>query len=245
MVGWGLELFGGNKTPSAWRPTHRWLFTVENVADANEATEICCRILYAIAAIQAVVIVSYSLTGSALLTYLFDPVLMLLLAWFIHHKKSRTAATLLGSGIVYVFLLTLGNKIEIQIVPGGMGGKNIILSIFSLFGIYKGLQGTFRYHQLSGSKINSKNIWIMLGLLLLYNVFIIGIFMAIALYVKLQHQELWGYGDEAVSRHALGGAVILCILFASACTAFRILPWTKNKPLVAGTSSSSGSTEPS
>ncbi len=238
-------MFGGNYTPSAWRPTHRWFFTVGSVADANEATEICCRILYAVAAIQTVIFVTYSFTSDAPLTNLFDPVLQLLLAWFVHHKKSRTAAVLLGAGTVYVFLLTLGNKIEIQIAPGGVGGRNIILATIALYGIYKGLQGTFRYHKLSNSKIVSNNVWIMSGLFLLYNGLVFGIFILISLYLRLQQQQFWGHGDEAFSSDAVGGAVILCMILVSASTAFRILPWTKNKPLVARTASSTGSTEPS
>ena len=238
-------MFGGNNTPSAWRPTHRWFFTVGRIAEANEATEICCRILYAVAAIQTVVLVTSSYTLDTPLTYLFDPALQLLLAWFIHHKKSRTAAALLGAGTVYVFLLTLGSRIEIHIVPGGMGGRNIILATIALYGIYKGLQGTFRYHQLSNSKIIGKNVWIMSGLFLLYNGLVFGIFILISLYLRLRQQEFWGHGDEAFSNDAVGGVVILCMLLASASTAFRILPWTKNKPLVARTPSAKGTTEPS
>ncbi len=238
-------MFGENKMRSAWRPTHRWFFTVGSVADANEATEICCRILYVVAAIQTIILVASSFTSNTPLTNLFDPVLQLLLAWFIHHKKSRTAAALLGAGTVYVFLLTLGSRIEIQIVPGGMGGRNIILATIALYGIYKGLQGTFRYHQLYNSKVIGKNVWIMLGVFLLYNGLVIGIFMLIYLYLRLQQQEFWGHGDEAFSNHAVGGVVMLCMLLASASTAFRILPWTKNKPLVARTSPSTDSTEPS
>ena len=82
-------MFGGNKMRSAWRPTHRWFFTVGSVADANEATEICCRIIYAVAAIQTIVLVASSFTSNVPLANLFDPVLQLLLAWFIHHKKKQ------------------------------------------------------------------------------------------------------------------------------------------------------------
>lgn len=238
-------MFGRKKRPSVAMPVRRWFFKVYNVADANEATKICRQVLYAVAAIQAIIIVSFVLSGGAPLTYLFDAVLMLLLAWFIDHKKSRTAAVVLGLGTVYVFLLTLGSKIGIQIVSGGMGGENIIFAILAMYGIYKGLQGTFRYHYLSNNKIIAKNAWKMLGLFLLYNVLVFGIYIMIALYLRLQQQEIWGYVYEDFSNGAVGGALILCMILVSASTAFRILPWTKNKPLVARTTSATGSTEPS
>ncbi len=170
---------------------------------------------------------------------------MLLLAWFIDHKKSRTAAVLLGVGTVYVFVNTLGNKIGIQIVPDGLDGKNIILATLALYGIYKGLQGTFKYHQLSNNKVIGKNIWKMLGLFLLYNTLAFGIFILIALYLKLQQQEFWRYVHEDFSNDAVDGTLMLCMILVSASTAFRILPWTKNKPLVARTASATDSTEPS
>ena len=238
-------MFGRKERPAVAMPVRRWFFKVYNVADANEATKICRQVFYAVAAIQAIIIVSFALSGGAPLTYHFDPVLMLLLAWFIDHKKSRTAAVVLGLGTVYVFLLTLGNKIGIQIVSGGMGGKNIILTILEIYGIYKGLQGTFKYHHLSNNKVIVKNVWKMLGLFLLYNVLVFGTYIMIALYLRLQQQEFWRYVHEDFSNDAVGGAVILCMILASASTAFRILPWTKNKPLVARTTSATGSTEPS
>ena len=238
-------MFGRKERPSVAMPVRRWFFKVHNVADANEATKICYQVFFAVTAIQAIAIVSLSILGGTPITYLYDPILKFVLAWFIDHKKSRTAAVLLGFGAVYVFVITLANKIGMQIISDGLGGKNIILAVLALYGIYKGLQGTFQYHQLSNNKVIVKNVWKMLGLFLLYNTLAFGIFMLIALYLKLQQQEFWRYVHEDFSNDAVGGAVILCMILASASTAFRILPWTKNKPLVARTTSATGSTEPS
>ncbi len=220
---------GRNKTPSVAKPKRRWFFKVETVADADEAIKICYQTFYALAAIQAIILGGFALfTGTSFVNF-FDPVLMLVLAWFIHHEKSRTAAVMLGVYTVFIALSTFGNRIGIDII-GGFGGKNIVLAALALYGIYKGLQGTFKYHRLVGNKVIGKNVWKMAGILLLYYVLVFGILILIS---------------DSFSDDALGFVGLLCIFLVSAGTAFRILPWTKNKPLIARTSSSAGSDEPS
>ena len=206
----------------------RLFFKVENVADADAAIKICYQIFYLLAAIQAVLIVTL-FAGASYLNF-FDPVLMLILAWFIHHKKSRTAATILGIYTIFIAVLTFGNRMGIYL--GGFGGKNIMLALIALYGIYKGVQGTFRYHQLVKHEVIWRNVWKMLGLTFLYNIVFLGILMLVPLHPNLE-QKVWGYGEDAFSDEVIGGAGILCILLASAGTAFRVLPWTKNKPLIA------------
>ena len=166
----------------------------------------------------------------------FDPILMLVLAWFIHDKKSRTAAVMLGMYTVLIAISTLGNRIGVDLI-GGFGGKNIVLAALAVYGIYKGLQGTFKYHELVENEVIWGNVWKMLGLSLLYNILGFGILILIT-YLPLTfppgvEQCLWGYDESAFCDDVFGGVTMLSIFLASAGTAFRVLPWTKNKPLIA------------
>ena len=221
------EMFGREKTSSAVKQKRRWFFKVENIIDAEEAIKIGYQAFYALAAIQAVI--PFALYLNVSVANFFGPILMLVLAWFIHPEKSSTAAVMLGVYTVFIALSTFGNRIGIDII-GGFGGKNIVLAALALYGIYKGLQGTFKYHRLVGNKVIGKNVWKMAGILLLYYVLVFGILILIS---------------DSFSDDTLGFVGLLCIFLVSAGTAFRILPWTKNKPLIARTSSSTGSDEPS
>ena len=115
-------MFGRNKASSATKAKRRWFFKVENVADADEAIKICYQTFYALAAIQAVLFGGLWFAGSIPTDNLIDPVVILILAWFIHHKKSRTAAIILGIYAIYIAVITFGNRIGMNL---GGGGKNI------------------------------------------------------------------------------------------------------------------------
>ena len=224
-------MFGRKKASSVTKPKRRWFFKVENIADAEEAIKICYQTFYALAAIQAVIFsFLYIMSDVSVLSY-FDPILMLILAWFIDHKKSRTAAVMLGMYAVPIAVITLGNRLGVNLTDGLGGGKNIVLSALALYGMYKGLQGTFKYHDLVEDEVIVKNVWKMTGLLFLYNIVALGILLSVSLTVLILGQGL--FGPDQFSDEAVGGMLFLCIFFASAGTAFRILPWTKNKPLIA------------
>jgi hypothetical protein len=139
-------MFGKRKESSGTKQKRRWFFKVDTIADAEEAIKISYQTFYTLAAIQAVVFFALYIffNGSAL--NLIDPIIILVLAWFIHHKKSRSAAVILGFYTVIIAIITLANKIEMN---SGLnrGGRNIVLVAIALYAIYKGLQGTFKYHR--------------------------------------------------------------------------------------------------
>lgn len=229
-------MLGKKKVSSTSKKKQRWFFNVESIADAEEAIKIGYQTFYALAAIQAVVLVGVYIFSNGSIFSFFDPILMFLLAWFIDHKKSRTAALVLGMHTVLVAIVTLGNRIGVNL-GGGFGGTNIVLAALALYGIYMGLQGTFKYHKIVGSEVITKNVWRMTGLFFLYNavfnVVLFGIFISVSLANPLFWEKLFGYGEDAFPDEVLGVAMMLCILFASAGTVFRVLPGTKNKPLIA------------
>ena len=228
-------MFGRKKAPSAVKQKRRWFFKVENIADAEEAIKIGYQTFYALAAIQAVVLAGLYIFSNVAVANFLDPMLMLVLAWFIDHKKSRTAAVMLGMYTVLIAISTLGNRMGVNLT-GGFGGKNIVLAALALYGIYKGLQGTFKYHNFVENKVIIKNVWKMTGLFFLYNFIALGILVSVSLADPRLEQGFWGYGEGAFSDDVVGAAMMLCIFLASVGTAFRILPWTKNKPLIASKS---------
>ncbi len=108
-------MFGRKKTSSAVKQKRRWFFKVENIADAEEAIKIAYQTFYALAAIQAVVLSGLYIFSNVSVANFFDPILMLVLAWFIHHKKSRTAAVMLGMYTVLIAIITLGNRMGVNL----------------------------------------------------------------------------------------------------------------------------------
>lgn len=227
----GNEMFGRKKSSSAVKQKQRWFFKVENAADAEDAIKICYGTFYALAAIQAVVLTAFYFISNTSVSNLFDPVLMVSLAWFVHHKKSRTAAVMLGMYAIPIAIITLGNRAGVDLT-GGFGGRNIFLAAFALYGAYKGLQGTFKYHRFARHEVITKNVWKMIGLFFLYNIVAVGILVSVTLAVPALEQGFWGYGESAFSEDVVGGVLILCIFIASMATVFRVLPGTKDKPLI-------------
>ena len=73
----------------------------------------------------------------------------------------------------------------------------------------------------------------MTGLFFLYSIVALGVLVSVSLTNPRLEQGFWGYGEVAFSDNVVGAAVMLPIFLALAGTAFRILPWTKNKPLIA------------
>ena len=212
-----------SKASAEAKQKRRWFFKVENVSDAEEAMKACYQTFYAIAALQAAILVTLHYLGKNVgIATVIDPVAAFALAWFVHYKKSRTAAVLLGMYALGCTLITLGNRAGVN-TGDEVGGRNLLLAVLAIYAAYKGLQGTFKYHSLTGTRIVGKNIVKMSALWVLYNVAAISLII-----IALAETELrYGRFPEDV----VGGALILCILIISAGTAFRILPWTRNKPL--------------
>jgi hypothetical protein len=55
---------------------------------------------------------------------------------------------ILGFYTVIITIITLENKTKVTFIADSVnaGGKNIVLAAIALYAIYKGLQGTFKYH---------------------------------------------------------------------------------------------------
>ena len=189
-------MLGRKQSSSPSRPKRRVFFSVRTVADAEEAVRICYQAFYALAAIQAVLIVVLSSLSSPVYENLADPIFVVVLAWFIGNKKSRIAATMIAAYSVVIILITAGNRAGIQL--GTLGGRNIILAIIALFAAYKGLQGTFKYHRLIKSEIIWKHVVRMLSLFVLYSLVLIGVLFLVGLHPSLE-RFLSGYGEKTVS----------------------------------------------
>lgn len=225
-------MFGRIKTSQAVNKRRRWFFEVKNISDSEDAIRNCYQIFYFLAAFQAVMLSVTYVFHTASISNFIDPIFILVLAWFIDHKKSRTAAVMLGIYALLTAIITLENRMGLGL-SGGFGGKNILLAAIALYGIYMGLIGTFKYHNLVQDKVIKENVLKMTGIGLIYNILFLGLFMLITVLFPSLEQRFWGYGPGAFSDDVVGGAMILCVVLASAGTAFRILPWTKNKPLIA------------
>ena len=229
-------MFRTRKSFISPRRGQTWLFKIENISDAEIAIKICYQILYVLATVQAVTISIFYVYDSRYdLSSFIDPLIILCLAWFIEHKKSRTAAAILAIyAVMPVAIATI--EIVFRNQPGvnlrsSFDHTNIMMTIAKMFASYKGVKGTYRYHHLSHHIVNFGNIWKMAGLCTIYNILVFVIFIFIAVLSHLA-QRIWGSTASVLSDDTLGGALIIGMLLASAGTAFRILPWTKNKPLI-------------
>ena len=134
----------------------RWFFPVVTTDDAHDAIKIAYQTAFVLSGIQAVVLIIVSLLSGHLSGNVLDPIFMAALALSMKSRPSRLAATvLLGYSLVIgatTQLARLGSPIT------DFGGKNIILAALFIFAGYKGLQGTFGYHRLHGTKIRVRNV---------------------------------------------------------------------------------------
>jgi hypothetical protein len=138
---------------SGTNPKRRWFFKVDDMTDAKEAMKIGYQVMYGLAAMQAILAtISYAISDTSLLS-LLDPILVLILAWSIHHMTSRVAAGLSGVYFLLVLIQVLHNITAVNAFGQRRGiVGSLILTVLALYGAYKALQGTIKYHQLLGAE---------------------------------------------------------------------------------------------
>jgi hypothetical protein len=203
--------------------SHRWFFKVTTTNEANEAIAICYKGFYALAVIQgALITLSVYFTDSGYAN-LLDPLLMVGLAWLVQHRYSRSAAlTLLGYALL-VGVLTVSARIGLPLAD--FEGRNVVLAALAVYVAYKGVQGTFRYHQLFGSKIIWRNVIVKYAMIVAYNVAASGILVLASLHPVL---ETWLL---TLSDLVLGSILLAMLLSLTMAGAFKLLPGTR-APLV-------------
>jgi hypothetical protein len=136
---------------SGTKPRRRWFFKVENMTDAKEAMKIGYQAMYGLAVMQAIT-VFYAISDASLLS-LLDPVFVLILAWSVHHMTSRVAAGLSGAYFLLALIQVLQNITAVNAFGQRRGiVGSLILTVLALYGAYKALQGTIKYHQLLGAE---------------------------------------------------------------------------------------------
>lgn len=128
----------------------RWFFPIVTVDDAHDAIKIAYQTTFAIAGIQAVLLLTFSWLSGSLSSSAFDPVVMAAFAMTLRSRASRLAATVLFAYALLIGLLTLWARMGFQFT--NFGGKNVILAALFVYASYKGLQGTFGFHRVYGTK---------------------------------------------------------------------------------------------
>lgn len=208
---------------------HRWFFKIENLDDAHDAMKAAYQMFYVLAAIQGGVVGFLVVSGNTSVGNILDPILMVFLACLIHLRQSRTAAILL---IIYAILTGFITLISLLGVPhdNGFGGKNIVLSALAIYGAYKGIQGTFKFHALSKTEIIWENVFILTGMIMVYVALCFILLFIILNFIPSVDRYLYGTGGEAgVSDDVLGTLIIIPFLAVIAAGAFRVLPGTRTR----------------
>ncbi|MCH7935707.1 MAG: hypothetical protein IH994_01280 [Proteobacteria bacterium] len=209
----------------------RWFFKVESLDDAHDAMKIAYQTFYALAAIQGVIIGFLAVLWNTPATNLADPVFMVFLAWLIHLRQSRTAATLLMIYAIPIGFLTLMSRLGIP-HDFSFGGKNIILAALAIYGAYKGIQGTFKFHALSKTEVIWKNVLIQTGIITIYVVLCIVVVFLMS-FVPAFEPYFWGTGaQEPLPDEILGFIVLTPGAAVIVAGVFRILPGTRTREIV-------------
>lgn len=200
---------------------HRWFYKVESLEDAQEAMKAAYTSFYAIAGIQTLVILFLGTTSDTnLLTHLLDPIFMVFMALLIQLRQSRTAAVLLLVYSIYIGLITMMARFG---APIGVGGKNVVLAIMAIYGAYKGVQGTYKFHVFSKTRTIWKNTFKQTGIIAAYS---ISYFVIISLLTIVPEVE-------ALSDNVLGSIILIPVFAIILLGSFHILPGTRNLVLVA------------
>ena len=202
---------------------YRWFFSVTDIDSSNEAIKIAYQTAFGMAAIQAVIIIFISLSNPSVAINLADSVFMAALGVIIKVRKSRISA--LGLFIYSLFIAgsTLANKVGIP--TGTFSGKNIILAVLLVYGAYKGVQGTFKYHQFIGTSINLMKL-IKLSLIVAgYVILVTGLYFGAMVLPQFESFFL------SISDSLLGILWIAPVLTVVLLGAAGLLPGTRNSNL--------------
>ena len=205
----------------------RWSFKVKMVADAEEAIKNSYQVYYFIAALYAVIAGTLAAFGNTSYGNLIDPIVIFVLAWFIANRKSRIAALLLAVVSVVIFLSTLQNINAAN--PRDLGGKNFLFAFICLYAAFKGLQGTFIYHRFMENKVIGTNVWKMFWIFLFYNV---ALFVLVVAVLFLGDLAVGGIPDNPGRISDAAWIYVLGMFAILLGFAFRVLSWTKDKPLI-------------
>lgn len=200
-------------------------FKAKNLDDAFEAMRLAYQVFYALAAIHVFVLfVFFAPPDASDLVSLLDTAVMVLLARLIQLRESRTAAIFLLIESVYFIDTRLNMHFEAW--TGGTWAGYIFFVAFAIFsacmiyGACMGIQGTFKFHALSASKVVWKNVFIQTGVISTYALLS---FVATAILFS---------GGEGMSDETYGFIFFAPIFAAIFAGAFRVLPGTRKRVLV-------------
>jgi len=216
----------GDPSTLAPKPKRRWFFKIQTIDDAEYAMKIAYQCFYALAILQAIVLGLFlafdnEVTGPL---NLFDPALLAFLAWMIQARQSRTAAVVSLVYSVFIVFITLSAFTGTPI-PGTFGGKNIFLAAIAVYAAYMGIQGSFKYHLLRGSRVNRIKLAKKAGLTTLY---VVAVFALIVFLIVFAAPEaIWGTPEQQISDDALGAIVLLPMFVTIIFGALGFLPGTK------------------
>ena len=173
----------------------RWFFPVVTADDARDAIKIAYKTVFAVAGIQAVVLIIFSWMSGSLSADVFDPVLMAALAMSMKSRRSRLAASVLFGYSLPIGVITLLARLGSPVTD--FGGKNVILAVLFIYASYKGVQGTFGYHRIHRTKTSVRNVvkltLIILGYVIGVTIVYFGLF-----FVPASMTAFEGMSDELI-----------------------------------------------
>jgi len=185
---------------------------IETREQAQKAINEVAYGLYILAAIQFILL--YLLLHSKLA--LSDVVFMLSMGFILQRSRSRSVAIIITIYAVYISAATLATKIGIS----HEGGTNVFLAAIVAYAAYRGVVGTFVYHQHMNCRSDAKHIVILsiIASVLTIVVFFFTIFVGIAVGYNLDR-------DDDVN--ALGLVLLMTILATWLVVFNRFLPFTR------------------
>ena len=202
----------------------RWFFEVITLQDAFDAMKICYMTFFALAAIQGVLMIVFALFFEGWADRILDAFLMFTLAWLVQLRQSRTATICLMLYSIYILFLTAAALFGFPMME--FSWINIILGILAVYGAYKGIQGTFKYHRLQNTSVILKNVLIRTAVIVLYNIIWFGV-----LFVSMFHPTIeWlflGTGEGTLSDDIVELIFFVPMLVLTFAGAFRVLPGTR------------------
>jgi len=174
--------------------------------------------LYMLAALQF--ILSYLFLHSE--PILGDVIFMLLMGFSLQRSRSRSVAIVITIYAVFIFAVTLAQKIGVY---HGSGGTNFVLAAIFAYTAYRGGVATFVYHRHMNSRSNMKHIVILsvLASVLTIVVFFVTIFVGVAVGYDLHRDD---------DTNALAAILIVAIPATWLVVFNRLLPFTRRFPVL-------------